>query len=550
MEFVLTNLKWGTSPLGTGGGMVTWSFADVSRVGIFQFDSTISNPTYQGLVRTALQAWENVANIDFVEVVDSATTQLRFGFDAIDGPQGTAGESSSRGSSDQFFDPNNERFSITTSEIRFDPADSGTPADPGSFFGIALHEIGHSIGLGHTNDTSTIMFPTITSLMTLGAGDINGAQAIYGAAVNPNPDPVPEALRNLFSANADVANGLAAAYQTLLGGVPSQAGFTSLINTAVATNFGAGGTTVFNAENIFINLFNNLVQGNQAAATQFAMLAGAGPLSDQITALYNVIVPESARSAEGLAFFNRADATSFYTASALERGITSDNGPAVIAAAAILRVAVRDRIPGLGDNVNDLFMAVTGNSAALPAGGSAFTDIDVADGTAFDGGDIGMMATAALTTTSTSEIETRDLSESTEGEALIQIALSRTTAPTPEQSLPVIQEISTQTEPLIFHASTHDVVEFNIDLSGSALGDGSDASLDGANLLAALKQLNVESDGDNGYALAYGDNNAYLYRVNDAIDGDTRVDASDIQLVGTFAGLAVGELDGSNFEFA
>jgi len=197
----------------------------------------------------------------------------------------------------------------------------------------------------------------------------------------------------LFDANPDIAKGLAAAYQVLLDGVPNQAGFTSLINNAVATNFGAGPGVVFNAENIFINLANSLVQGNHAAATKFDTLAPGATLQEQVTALYGAIVPAANQTADGLAFLIRPDGLAFYQAVAAERGVAGPDGAAIVAMASLLQIAVTQDI-GIGDNVNDLIMAVNAASAQIPAAGNAFTDINVADGTAFDGDDVTTVVSA------------------------------------------------------------------------------------------------------------------------------------------------------------
>ena len=51
-------------------------------------------------------------------------------------------------------------------------------------FSMALHELGHSLGLGHTNVPNSIMQPFYNPyLMDLGEDDIAGVQKLYGIYV-------------------------------------------------------------------------------------------------------------------------------------------------------------------------------------------------------------------------------------------------------------------------------------------------------------------------------------------------------------------------------
>jgi hypothetical protein len=63
-----------------------------------------------------------------------------------------------------------------------------------SFFAVALHEIGHVIGLDHVEDTSEIM-NSFVSANGLGDGDLLGAQILYGDAEgNVVEPPEPEVV--------------------------------------------------------------------------------------------------------------------------------------------------------------------------------------------------------------------------------------------------------------------------------------------------------------------------------------------------------------------
>jgi hypothetical protein len=69
-----------------------------------------------------------------------------------------------------------------------DPTDTTADADF-DFFTIALHELGHSLGLDHSTDPSSVMYMYYSGARrTLTADDIAGIQAIYGVV------PVPGAV--------------------------------------------------------------------------------------------------------------------------------------------------------------------------------------------------------------------------------------------------------------------------------------------------------------------------------------------------------------------
>jgi hypothetical protein len=191
---------------------------------------------------------------------------------------------------------------------------------------------------------------------------------------------------DLFAANLSQAKAIASAYQTLLGGIPGISGFDFLIKGNLTSNFGASPSAVFNDENVFINVANALVQGNAEATTKFSTLAAGTTLSEKITSLYKSIIPDAKQSADGIAFLTRPDGLKFYQDVAKERGITAENGPAVIALASLLKVAVDGKI-GIGNPVSDLIASIADGSSGLPAGSATVLPIETIDGTKFDADD-------------------------------------------------------------------------------------------------------------------------------------------------------------------
>ena len=72
--------------------------------------------------------------------------------------------------------------------VHFDDAESWTVGNVGDLgidlLQVAVHEIGHSLGLDHSQDPEAIMFPSYSSYkagLDLAEDDIKAIQALYGA---------------------------------------------------------------------------------------------------------------------------------------------------------------------------------------------------------------------------------------------------------------------------------------------------------------------------------------------------------------------------------
>jgi hypothetical protein len=232
--------KWGPSNAsGTPGGVVTWGFMAADTPGSsFCGDactgaSTLSLPNFyatpgtsntvsslsmlslQSVFQAALDQWSAVANVQFQYVgIDSSlraindpaaiAPMIRIGAFAF---SGSAAFSGAVGYSPPPNGGTGAGDLLLNTGVGFQLA-SGAEGSAlqqfplgGGFYmndlnGLILHELGHTLGLGHSTDITTVMCgsPTAncanlgTVTQRLKADDIAGASFLYGAAA-PVPEP-------------------------------------------------------------------------------------------------------------------------------------------------------------------------------------------------------------------------------------------------------------------------------------------------------------------------------------------------------------------------
>lgn len=212
--------KWGPAALGTGA-TITYSFIPTgtscavesvgctfTALGDFGPDFSV----WKAEIEAALASWAAVANLTFNEVADAGEAlnasqlsgDLRFGGHAFDGPFGVLAHG--------YYPPNNG--GSQAGDMHYDETECWEAGLDGigdgcfSIYQVTAHEIGHALGLDHTDVPDSLMNPFYSEAFTgPQADDIAGMQRIYGPAVT-TPPGVPEPMGLALTGVALAALGL------------------------------------------------------------------------------------------------------------------------------------------------------------------------------------------------------------------------------------------------------------------------------------------------------------------------------------------------------
>jgi Ca2+-binding RTX toxin-like protein len=172
--------KWGDPVFGRPSGTITFGF-DAS------FYSALSDdfgPIVDFVVAAefALETWASVAAIDFTPA-SGATPDLTIAFASLPG--------ATIGTAQTFFtDTGASVEQVISSIITLDSDERWSPFGQSglNFYNVVLHEAGHSLGLDHPEGAGAseqVMYAFYESdaTLSLAAGDIEGIQRLYGAAL-------------------------------------------------------------------------------------------------------------------------------------------------------------------------------------------------------------------------------------------------------------------------------------------------------------------------------------------------------------------------------
>ena len=192
-RYILSDALWPA-----GQATITYSFNDLILHADGERENSLGrslSPDLRDIVREAMDAWESVCGVEFVEVADSTRANVRIGwqpYSAADPIYVSDGPGSTLGITWTWFSGNG----ISRQSVVFDPADSFTST---GFYDTALHELGHVLGIDHSDVRGAVLAGLPTTPYSDQPGrdhltddDIAAAQRLWGAPGGTRPPNEPD----------------------------------------------------------------------------------------------------------------------------------------------------------------------------------------------------------------------------------------------------------------------------------------------------------------------------------------------------------------------
>ncbi|WP_428488268.1 beta strand repeat-containing protein [Rhodopila sp.] len=166
-----------------GASTVTWGFATGPTGGASPFSGAI-DAAYQATIVQALQTWAAATGLTFTQASSPGNADIQIGWGSFDtAASDVVGYTSLNrsngviqpGATVRLEDPDQTPL-ITGADGQLFYADSGA-----SLYQVALHEIGHALGLSEDSDPNSVMYDSLgANNQTLDSTDMAAAHLAYG----------------------------------------------------------------------------------------------------------------------------------------------------------------------------------------------------------------------------------------------------------------------------------------------------------------------------------------------------------------------------------
>ncbi len=222
--------------------------ANVAQLGyVFgALTSKVPAATVESEILRAMNTWSAITNVVFPRGIGSSTAARTVFLEFVSGAHGDAYPFDSAGAvlAHTFYPVPLNSESIA-GDMHLNAAVNWHVGGDIDIYSVVLHELGHAIGLTHTDNPGDVMYPYYQRGMQLSKNDIGAAQQLYGAlnSVPATATPItvaPVKSSSTLTLTLNPISAPAQALTTVIGGTVS--GGTGTVKVQYQTDHGYSGT--------------------------------------------------------------------------------------------------------------------------------------------------------------------------------------------------------------------------------------------------------------------------------------------------------------------
>jgi predicted Zn-dependent protease len=158
---------------------------------IYNTSAHLTAAQRETIIQTAFQRWSAVSALSFTQVSSPSSADIKIKWVTGDHGDGKPFDGTNDSILAHAFSPGSIYYA---GEVHFDDGDpwivEGSGLTGYLLLHAAIHEIGHALGIAHSNVAGSIMLPKYTGQTTLGSDDILAICNLYGGAPISGPSTV------------------------------------------------------------------------------------------------------------------------------------------------------------------------------------------------------------------------------------------------------------------------------------------------------------------------------------------------------------------------